>query len=84
MVCRLKPTTGVASGLLAVPGFLLPFLLATALGVWITLKQLKTTGRKSMKKGTKKMKTKLSEIGMSVMTTIWAVGTSFCGSYLLA
>jgi len=72
--------------LLAVPGFLLPFVLAIALGLWITVKKLTTNERKSMNKGNinKNRKMKLSDVVMSVMKTTWAVVTSFCGSYLLA
>jgi hypothetical protein len=72
--------------LLAVPGFLLPLVLAIVLGLWIALKELKTNERKSMKKGNnnKNREIKLSDGITSVVKTAWAVVTSFCGSCLLA
>jgi len=69
----------------AVPGFLLPLLLVTAIGLWIDLTASKTKERKSMKKGNnnKNWKSKLGIVNTSIMKTTWAVGTGFCGSYLL-
>ena len=71
--------------LIAVPGFLLPVVLAATLGLWITQNELKTNERISMKIGNtkKNRKIKLSDGIMSVVKTTWAVVTSFCGSYLL-
>ena len=84
-LCRLKPASGVASMLSAVPSLLLPLLLVTALGLWMDLAKIKSKERKCMNTGnnSKNWKTKLGIVTTSMMKTTWAVGTGFCGSCLL-
>jgi hypothetical protein len=69
-------------------GFALPFLLAIGIDLWITSQTQKTTRLPLMNKQTKQNRNNNSNYTtqtavLATAKTIWAVLTSFCGSYLL-